>query len=343
MKKLLNTLYITTPDRYLSLDGENVVIQEHGEEIGRLPLHNLESIVSFGYVGASPALMGKCAEMNISLSFLRPDGRFLAKVTGKAYGNILLRKTQYRVADDRVKSLEISRSFIAAKIFNSRSVINRAVRDHGLRIDEEKFRNVSEDLQNSISLVTSADNKDTLRGIEGEAALRYFSVFDDMILQQKEDFFFHGRNRRPPMDNVNAMLSFAYTLLTGMCVSAMETVGLDPYAGFFHTDRPGRCSLALDLMEELRPIFADRFVLSAVNRRIVQSDGFIQKENGAIVMEDSARKAFLSAWQNRKQETITHPFLNEKMEWDMVPYVQALLLARYLRGDLDGYPSFLWK
>lgn len=343
MKKLLNTLYVTTPNRYLALDGENIVIEEHGEEVGRLPLHNLESILCFGYVGASPALMGKCAEMNISLSFLKPDGRFLAKVTGKAYGNILLRKIQYRVADDSEKSLEISRNFIAAKIFNSRSVVDRAVRDHRLRIDEEQFRNVSEDLRKSANLAMNADNKDTLRGIEGKSALRYFSVFDDMILQQKDDFYFHGRNRRPPMDNVNAMLSFAYTLLTGMCVSALETVGLDPYAGFFHTDRPGRCSLALDLMEELRPVFADRFVLSLINRRSIQADGFIQKENGAIIMEDSTRKAFLYSWQNKKQETITHPFLNEKLEWGMVPYVQALLLARYLRGDLDGYPSFLWK
>ena len=343
MKRLLNTLYITSPDRYLSLDGENVVVLCDKDEVGRVPLHNLEAIVTCGFTGASPALMGACAKRNIGLSFLSGSGRFLARVSGEDRGNVLLRKRQYFLSEDCEKSLDLAKSFITGKIFNGRWVLERVTRDHGMRVDTERLKKVSGQMKNSLKAVQECCSMETLRGIEGDAASLYFSVFDELILQQKDDFFFRGRNRRPPLDKVNALLSFAYTLLTQMNVSALETVGLDPYVGFMHGDRPGRVSLALDLMEELRPILADRFVVSLINKRIVSSSGFLQKENGAVIMDDDTRKAVLSAWQMRKQEMIKHPFLDEKVEWGMVPYAQALLLARYIRGDLDGYPPFMWK
>lgn len=343
MKKILNTLYVTNEKAYLALDGENVVIQENGNILGRLPIHTIDSIVVFGYVGASPALMGKCVDLNKSLVFLKPSGRFLAKVTGKSYSNILLRREQYRICDDKERSLDISKNIISAKILNSNAVVNRTLRDHGLRIDNEKFNNVSKQLKKGAELAYDCSNFDSLRGIEGECATGYFSVFDDMILQQKEDFFYKSRSRRPPMDNVNALLSFTYSLLTSMCVSALETVGLDPYAGFFHTERPGRCSLALDLVEEFRAALADRFVLTLINRKMISYKDFVEKESGGIILKDESRKKYLAAWQNRKKEIITHPFLQEKVEWGMLPYIQAMLLSKYIRGDIDGYPPFIWK
>lgn len=343
MKRLLNTLYITSSDRYLSLDGENVVVLAEQKEVGRVPLHNLEAIVTFGFTGASPALMGACAQRNVALSFLSRSGRFLARISGEERGNVLLRKRQYGISEDAAGSLDIAKSFIIGKIFNARWVLERATRDHAMRVDTERLKKVSGQLKCSLESVQKCASMDTLRGIEGEAASLYFSVFDELILQQKEAFRFQGRNRRPPLDAINALLSFVYTLLTNMTASALETVGLDPYVGFMHTDRPGRVSLALDLMEELRPVFADRFVLSLINKRIVSPSGFYQKENGAVMMDDDTRKAVLSAWQSRKQEAIRHPFLEEKVEWGMVPYSQALLLARFIRGDLDAYPPFLWK
>ena len=343
MRKLLNTLYITSSEYYLSLDGENVIISQSKKEIGRLPLHNLEAIVTCGYAGASPALMEKCAAGNISITFLSPTGRFRAKVTGKAYGNILLRRTQYRMADDKKQTLEIARNFIIGKIYNQRSVINRAQRDYAERLDTEKLSLVSGQLRETLQTVREADTMETLRGNEGEAASRYFSQFNQLILQQKEEFCFDIRNRRPPLDRVNALLSFTYALLTSMCVAALETVGLDPYAGFMHTDRPGRCSLALDLMEELRAPYADRFVLSCINKKMVDSSDFEEKENGAVFLNESVRKKYLAVWQSKKAEKLTHPYLQESIEWGLVPYVQALLLARFIRGDLDGYPPFLWK
>ncbi len=332
MKKILNTLYVTNEKAYLALDGENVVIQENGNILGRLPIHTIDSIVVFGYV-----------DLNKSLVFLKPSGRFLAKVTGKSYGNILLRREQYRICDDKKRSLDISKNIISAKILNSNAVVSRTVRDHGLRIDNEKFNNVSKQLKKGAELAYDCSNFDSLRGIEGECATGYFSVFDDMILQQKEDFFYKSRSRRPPMDNVNALLSFTYSLLTSMCVSALETVGLDPYAGFFHTERPGRCSLALDLVEEFRAALADRFVLTLINRKMISYKDFVEKESGGIILKDESRKKYLAAWQNRKKEIITHPFLQEKVEWGMLPYIQAMLLSKYIRGDIDGYPPFIWK
>lgn len=343
MKRLLNTLYVTGTNRYLSLDGENVVVLEEQEEIGRVPLHNLQSIVTFGYTGASPALMGACAERNIDLTFMSGNGRFLARVTGEVKGNVTLRKQQYRVSENKEESIGIAKNFIFGKIYNARWILERAARDYPLRLDADKLKEKSAFLYHSLQEIRACENASKLLGLEGEAAFVYFSVFDQLILRQKESFFFKERNRRPPLDNVNAMLSFAYSLLAGMCGSALEAVGLDPYVGFFHTDRPGRISLALDMMEELRGVMADRFVLTMINKRIIKKENFIQKENGAVILDDTGRKLFLSAWQERKQDIIKHPFLNEKIEWGMVPHAQAMLLARYLRRDLDEYPPFLWK
>lgn len=343
MKKLLNTLYVTSEDSYLALDGENIVVLDKEREIGRLPLHNLEGIVSFGYRGTSPALMEACADRNISLCYVTPNGKFLARVTGSVKGNVVLRKRQYEASLDENVSLGIAKNCITGKVYNARWVLERATRDHSMQIDTEKVKRASGLLKDAAVAVQNSESMDQLRGYEGEAASVYFSVFDEMILQQKKDFTFTGRNKRPPTDYVNAMLSFVYTLLTNNIASALETVGLDPYVGMMHTERPGRVSLALDLIEELRPVLADRFVLSMINKKVVSAKDFLKKENGAVLMKDDARKRFLSEWQNRKKEILTHPYLKEKMEWGMVPYVQAMLLARYLRGDLDAYPPFLWK
>lgn len=343
MKKLLNTLYITTEDAYLALDGENVVVSSDGKQLGRLPLHTIDGIMAFSYTGASPALMGKCAEMNKQLVFLNPSGRFLAKVTGKSYGNILLRREQFRICDDERRSLEISRCIISAKLANSAAVVSRAMRDHPQRIDCESFERVYGTLEKGKIAAYGAADTDTLRGLEGECASRYFSVFNDMILQQKDDFFYKERSRRPPLDRTNALMSFAYSMLTSMCVSALEAVGLDAYSGFFHTQRPGRCSLALDIVEEFRAPFADRFVLTSINKRMLCADDFTEKENGGVLLTDDGRKKFLSLWQTKKHEIIMHSFLQEKVEWGLLPYVQAMLLARFIRGDLDSYPPFLWK
>lgn len=343
MRILGNILYVTTPDAYLSLDGENVVIQKGGNELRRVPLHNLDGIVAFGYTGASPALMGACAERCVALTFLTMHGRFLARICGTEQGNVLLRKEQYRVSDCEEKSLAIARGMITGKLFNSRWVIERAVRDYALRLDTAKLKHASHLIAESLRRIPATETLDELRGIEGEAATYYFSVFDDLILQQKDRFFFQNRNRRPPMDNVNALLSFVYTLLAHDTTAALETAGLDPYVGFLHRDRPGRISLALDMMEEFRPILADRFALTLINTRQISGDGFVQKEDGAVLLDDDTRKKILISWQGKKQESIMHPMLGEKMEWGLVPYSQSLLLARYLRGDLDAYPPFLWK
>lgn len=343
MRHLLNTLFVTSENAWLSLDGENVVVNREKAEVARFPLHTLQGIISFSYAGASPALMGACAQRDVTLAFCSPRGKFLARTTGISQGNVLLRRKQYRLADDLVESCRIARNMIFGKVYQTRWSIERTRRDHKMRIDEAKFRTVSEKLKLLMPQILEASDSEMLRGLEGVAAAEYFGVLDDMILRQKDDFFFHNRSRRPPLDNVNAMLSFAYSLLANDCASALESVGLDAYVGFLHRDRPGRISLALDLMEELRPCMADRFVLTLVNNRILTSDEFDQDENGAVRLCDTGRQKFLRQWQMRKQETITHPYLEEKIPWGLVPYVQALLLSRYLREDLDDYPPFLWK
>ena len=343
MRQLLNTLFVTSEDVYLSLDGENVVANRGGEAVARYPLHTLQSIVSFSYSGASPALMGACAKREIGLAFCTPRGRFLARVSGQMQGNVLLRRTQYRVADDPSESCRVARMMILGKVYNARWSVERTRRDHAMRIDGERFAAVSQQLQGLLPQITAETSLESLRGLEGAGATAYFSILDDMILQGKDTFFFRERSRRPPSDAFNAMLSFAYSLLAHDCASALESVGLDAYVGFLHRDRPGRESLALDLMEELRPCLADRFVLTMVNNRIIKPEDFDFRESGSVFLTDTGRKSFLQKWQERKRETITHPFLEEKLPWGLVPYVQSLLLARYLRGDLDDYPPFLWK
>lgn len=343
MKRLLNTLFITQPDAYLTLDGDNVVLLKEQEKIARIPLHNLESIVAFGYTGASPALMGYCAERNIAITFMTMSGRFLARVIGASKGNVVLRKRQSLISENQILSTKIARNFISGKIYNHKWMLERMTRDYPIRIDVEQFKTASRQLSVIMTEVRECEDLDRLRGLEGQAALIYNQQFDHMILQQKEVFTFRGRSRRPPLDNVNAMLSLAYTLLAHDMVAALEGVGLDAYIGFMHRDRPGRASLALDMMEELRGIYADRFILSLINKKVMNEEDFFRKENGAVLMTDDARKKFLAAWQNKKQEKITHPYLAEKISWGLVPHAQALLLARHLRNDLDEYPPFFWK
>lgn len=343
MRHLLNTLYILSEDIYLSLDGENVLANREKQVVARYPLHTLQNIITFSYAGASPALMGACAQRQIGLAFCTPRGKFLARVCGESQGNVLLRRTQYRIADDLAQCCRISRTMIFGKLFNARWSIERTRRDHGLRVDSEKLTSASQQIYGLLPQVKAVTTLEELRGLEGVGAAAYFNVFDEMILGDQETFCFHGRNRRPPLDPVNAMLSFAYSLLSNDCASALESVGLDAYVGFLHRDRPGRTSLALDLMEELRPCMADRFVLTLINNRMVKPDDFLFMESGAVLLTDEGRKTFLKNWQEKKKEMLTHPYLGEKLPWGMIPYIQALLLARYLRGDLDAYPPFLWK
>jgi CRISPR-associated protein Cas1 len=343
MKPLLNTLYITLPDSYLSLEGENVVVKNEDKVALQMPLHNLEGIVCFNYMGASPALMSACTSRGIGLCFLTPHGNFLARVQGKVKGNVLLRKRQYILSEIEEDSTSIAASFLIGKIANCRKVIERAIRDHAVLVDADELKMASDAMKTILISIRTNQTTAELMASEGAAAKIYFGVFDQLILHQKSAFQFKERSRRPPLNNMNALLSFLYTLLTNEVASALETVGLDPYVGFLHQDRPGRPSLALDMMEELRPVFADRLALSLVNLRQIDPDGFIQKESGGIIMTDETRKKVLVAWQEKKKEIIVHPFLKERIPFGLIPYVQALLLSRYLRGDLDAYPPFFWN
>lgn len=338
MRKLLNTLYVTTPEAYLSKDGLNVVISVDQNEIFRIPIVNIEGIVTFGYMGASPGLMKLCADNGVSLTFLAPSGKFVGRVQGPTKGNVLLRKAQYEYSADKEYALKLSKLFIAGKIHNYYSVLCRYIRDYG---GNEEVKHSIQILKARKKNVLNASSFDELRGYEGDAANEYFGVFSHLLLNQKNDFPFSGRSKRPPKDAVNAMLSFAYTLLANEVSAALETVGLDPYVGYLHTLRPGRTSLALDVMEELRAYLGDRFVLSLINRKQISSSDFKEQGNCGIIMTDSARKQFIAAWQSRKKDIITHPYLNEKIPIGLLPYVQSLLLARYIRGDIDAYPVFL--
>jgi CRISPR-associated protein Cas1 len=343
MKHLLNTLYVTTQGAYLAREGETAVVRVEGETKLQLPIHTLGNIVCFGQVSMSPALMGLCAERGVGVAFLTERGRFIARIQGPVSGNVLLRREQYRRADDETASAEIARSVVIAKIANCRAVLLRAARN---RPDDSASAEVARAADSLAEHIKALDNEivlDTIRGKEGDAARQYFSVFDHLITAQKDEFFFKERSRRPPLDNMNALLSFLYTLLVHDVSSALEGVGLDPAVGYLHRDRPGRPSLALDLMEELRPYFADRLALNLINLQQVKGKGFRRTETGAVEMDDETRKAVLVAYQERKQEEIQHPFLGEKIAIGLLPHCQALLMARYLRGDLDGYPPFLWR
>jgi len=341
MKTHLNTLFVTLEGAYLRKEGEAVEIRSEGETKLRVPLHNLDGIVSFGWNNtASAALMQGCHKHGVSLSFLSPHGKFLASTSGGVSGNILLRREQYRVGESPTESLAIARNLIAAKLHNCRQVLLRSIRDHGSHLSIETcIHNLNQSIRNT----RYTDTLDGLRGIEGEAAVGYFAVFNDLLRTDSTFLKLNGRTRQPPLDPVNALLSFIYVLLMHDCRSACESSGLDPQSGFLHQPRPGRASLALDLMEEFRPIFADRLVLSLINRKQITEKDFDQKENGAVLLKDDSRKKVLQAWQERKQNTVLHPFLQEKMTVGMLPHIQARLLARYLRKDLDAYPAYLAK
>lgn len=340
MRKLLNTLYVTTPEAYLSKDGLNVVVSVDKEELFRIPIMNVESIVTFGYMGASPGMMKLCMDNNVALSFMTPQGRFICRVQGPTKGNVLLRKKQYSLSEDENVALHLAKLFITGKVYNTRSILQRYIRDNGTN---EEVENVIKQLNWRKKRIMQAENMDILRGEEGYAANAYFDVFSHLILHQKDDFPFDGRNRRPPKDEVNAMLSFVYTLIANDVAAALESVGLDPYVGFMHTLRPGRTSLALDMMEELRAYLGDRLVLSMINRKQITKKDFIRQSDDSFVMTDSCRKELLNSWQKRKKELIEHPYLKEKIPIGLIPYAQAMLLARFLREDLDDYPVFLMR
>lgn len=338
MRKLLNVLYITTPESYLSKDGMNVVVSVDKEERFRIPIVNIEGIVTFGYMGASPGLMKLCADNGVSLSFLSPTGRFIGRFQGPVHGNVLLRKAQYQTADNEDCSLHFAQLFVAGKIQNYKAILQRFIRDYGTNSEVEAAIQL---LNTSKHKAINTNNASSLIGVEGDAANTYFGVFPHLILHQKEGFPFQGRNKRPPKDAANALLSFVYTLLANETAAALETVGLDPYIGFLHSLRPGRTSLALDLMEEMRAYLGDRLVLSLINRKQVTPNDFVRQGESGVVMTENCRKTVLTAWQSRKKETIVHPYLEEKIPIGLLPYVQALLLARTIRGDIDDYPVFL--
>lgn len=340
MKKLLNTLYILTPNIYLIKDGENVVAKIDNKETFRIPIHYIEGIVSFSYMGASPGVMQLCIQHGVKLSFLSPSGKYIGSLEGPTRGNVLLRRTQYRIADSEVASAHFASLFIAAKIANQRAVLSRYIRDYSPEDTVlEKFRNTLDELKAAEKGLRLKRERKSIMGIEGSGALLYFSLFSYLILQK--EFTFAGRSKRPPKDEVNALLSFFYTLLAHEVQSALETVGLDPYVGFLHTDRPGRPSLALDLMEEMRAYWVDRFVLTVINKRQIHPTDFVAQGENGFFLKESSRKELIKLWQKRKRDEITHPFLKEKIPLGLLPYVQALLLARCLRGDLDDYPVFL--
>ena len=341
MRKLLNTLYVQTQGTYLHREGETVVAEKDGQTLLRLPIHTLQGIVAFGNVMASPFLLGLCAERGVGVSFLSESGRFLARVTGPVSGNVLLRLAQTRAYEDKVRKGDIARSFVIGKLMNARNILLRRIRDHGA---SELLSSATEKIADVLLRVRdSPPDAERLRGLEGEVGAAYFGCFNELVVAQRESFSIESRNRRPPTDPMNALLSFFYTLLAHDCKGALEGVGLDPQIGFLHEVRSGRPALALDLMEEFRASIADRMALTLVNLRQIDAKGFRKTESSAVEMSERARKTVLAAWQKKKQEIVVHPFLGERVPIGLLPHIQALLLSRHLRGDLDAYPPFLLK
>ncbi len=340
MRQLLNTLYVTSSDSYVRKDGTNIVVEVQGSEVGRIPIHNIQQVMCFGYSGASAGAMRLCTDNNVSMTFMTPSGRFLASVSGEIKGNVLLRRTHYRLADDELKSLEISRNMIKGKIINSRAVLQKGLSNHSGKLDVRIVEQSIKHLTDSLVSIDNAVACGELRGIEGDAAKSYFKAIDELILKNKSVFFMDERTRRPPRDRFNALLSFLYSMLTADVRSALEATGLDPFVGFLHTDRPGRPSLALDLMEEFRPL-ADRVALRLVNLGMLSGDGFTEDGGGAFMMDDDTRATVINEWQKTKCNTVNHPFLKESLQAGLLPFVQSMLLARCIRGDLNGYPPFL--
>jgi len=338
---MLNTLFITAPNAYLALENENLIVRLDDEVKLRVPLLNLEAVVQFGYPGASPALMGQCAQRKIAMTFLTESGRPLAQLVSPSPGNVHLRRAQYRLADDAQRAAQVAGMIIAAKLLNSRTVLQRAQRDHGEQTGS--LRDATQHLAQLARQAPRAGSGESLLGIEGEGARHYFQALPSLILEDQAFWGFSKRTRRPPLDPFNALLSLLYTLLAHEMQTALFAVGLDSAAGFLHRDRSGRQGLALDMMEELRPVFADRMALTLVNRKQLSSKDFRCTESGAVLLQDAARKAVLTAWQQRKQDMITHPYLQEKIPFGLIPYAQALLMARFIRKDLDAYPPFFWR
>lgn len=344
MRRLLNTLYVTTQGSYLRREGETVVVEVEKQVRLRLPLLNLGGIVCFGNVLCSPFLLGACAEAGVAVSFLTENGRHLADVTGQLSGNVLLRREQYRRADDPAASTALARAFIAGKLANTRHVLRRAARelasDNGAAAEIDR---TADALAHRLRSLATAGTLDVIRGVEGEAAALYFEVFPHLVTAQRDYFPFGERNRRPPRDPLNCLLSYLYTLLRFDAAGALQSHGLDPAVGFLHRDRPGRPSLALDLIEEFRVPLADRLALTLINRQQIQPQHFQTTESGAVLLTEAGRKEVLTAWQKRKQDEIAHPFLDEKLPIGLLLHAQSLLLARHLRGDLDAYPPFEWR
>jgi CRISP-associated protein Cas1 len=346
MRRHLNTLYVTSEGAWINKDGENIVVSVDGAERGRVPMHGIGAIVAFGRVAISVPMMAAAAAAGITMTHMTEEGRFLARIEGPVSGNVLLRRTQYRWADDPARRIAIIKSIVAGKLLNQRAVLNRALRDHAATMaaaDSAAVTGAADRLGHIVRRLEKPLDDNQLRGAEGEAGLAYFSVFDHLVRGEKPLFAFIGRSRRPPLDAINALLSFVYVLLTSDVRGALESVGLDPAVGYLHTDRPGRASLALDLMEEFRPFFADRLVLSLINRRQVGAADFHRLENGATLLTDDGRKTVLTAYQERKRDEFQHAFLDEKTTLGLAWFMQAQLLARHLRGDLDAYPPILWK
>lgn len=346
MRRYLNTLYVQTEGAWLRKDGTNLVVEIEGAEKGRVPAHLLGGLVCVGRVSVSPPLLGFCCESGITVTWLSEHGRFLARAEGPVSGNVLLRREQYRRSDDGVACAALVRSFVLAKTLNQRTVLRRALRDHGCGMAEggkAAIEATERRLTDIARRVQKDQSTDALRGLEGEAAAAYFGVLDNLIRSDDQSLRFRGRSRRPPLDPVNALLSLLYTLLTHDCRSALETFGLDAAVGFLHRDRPGRPSLALDLLEEFRPVVADRLMLSLINRRQVGPGSFRTLENGAVLLSDEARREVIVAFQERKKEEMLHPYLEEKAPLGLMPQLQAQLLARHLRGEMDAYPPFVWR
>jgi CRISPR-associated protein Cas1 len=338
-----NTLYVQTVGAYLHKEGETVKVEVERETRLTVPLHHLEGIVCFGRVSISPPLMAECCERDIGISWMTDTGRFLCRVVGAESGNVLLRRQQYRVADSEATSLPIARVIVAAKIQNSRTVLLRAARESEDAQEEATLRRAIDRLECSIQALPQAETLNVVRGCEGEAARVYFESFNLLLKQQREHFSMTERSRRPPKDPLNALLSFVYSVLTHDMAAAVSTVGLDAAVGFLHVDRPGRLSLALDLLEEFRAVIADRLVISLINLKQVQPDGFETQPTGAVLMNDATRRVVLAALVQRKKEELTHPLLDAKVPIGLLPLLQARLLARHLRGELSAYPAFVAK
>ena len=343
MRKLLNTLYVSSQGSYLYKEGETVVVELEKQKVLQIPIHTIGGIICFGNVLCSPFLLGFCAERDVAVSFLSEHGRFLASVRGPVSGNVLLRRQQYRMADDEQSTQGIAANVVSGKLANCRIVLNRTIRDHAAKVDVGALKDASEKIGKIIERIPRATGTDEVRGLEGQAAAEYFKVFNRLIVDQKQDFVFTERSRRPPLDEENALLSFVYTLLAHDVRSALETVGLDPAVGYLHRDRPGRPGLALDIMEEFRPVIADRLVLSLINRKQLEKQGFTKAASGAVTMDDDTRKTVLTEYQNRKQDEVYHPYIEETVPIGLLFFIQANLMARYIRGDIDGYPPFFWR